>query len=392
MTILKNMSNLLFGKNNTSQAETSQMLAARMQSSSKLDLRDSDITPLSHDPMGFDYAYYPQEVGQLGDGHYIKFHIFTNKKTSAESIVEPGSFNADSNLGTASGRIGQEFKEKYTQIMTEGGKAFEGAKTYLTENSILDIGTGDIKSFINDLNFDLEPSDEDKERYKELFTKGPRDKFDTHNERVSGAIVLYTPAQTKFKYDVDYENADTGILGNMFTGTGSFLSLTSSGAAAVAELLTSALQIVSPGISGLLGRATGMAINPNMELAFKSVPFRPFTFNFTFAPKNKKELDEVHRIIRMFKFHMLPSMTQEEQFFISPSQFEIEYMYRKNQNSYIPKISKCVLRSMEIDYDNGEKFTTLKPDSDGASPQIIKIQLQFTEMAIITKETASVGY
>ena len=44
---------------------------------------------------------------------------------------------------------------------------------------------------------------------------------------------------------------------------------------------------------------------------------------------------------------------------------------------------------MEIDYDNGEKFTTLKPDSDGASPQIIKIQLQFTEMAIITKETVS---
>ena len=390
MTILKNMSNLLFGKNNTSQSETSQMLAARMQSSSKLDLRDSDITPLSHDPMGFDYAYYPQEVGQLGDGHYIKFHIFTNKKTSAESIIEPGSFNADSNLGTASGMAGKEFKEKFTEIINEGGKAFEGAKTYLTENSLLDGKiTGDIKNYFNDINFDLTPSTEDKERYKELFTKGPRDKFDTHNPKVSGAIVLYTPAQTKFKYDVDYENADTGVLGTLM-GTDNFLdTVTSAGLASLAELVTSALQVVSPGVGGLLSRATGMAINPNMELAFKAVPFRPFNFNFTFAPKNQKELEQVHKIIQMFKFHMLPSLTLEQQFFISPSQFEMEYMYRDKNNIYIPKIARCVLRSMEVDYSPGEKFTTLKPDSQGASPQIIKLQLQFTEMAIITKETVA---
>jgi hypothetical protein len=44
---------------------------------------------------------------------------------------------------------------------------------------------------------------------------------------------------------------------------------------------------------------------------------------------------------------------------------------------------------MEVDYSPGEKFTTLKPDSQGASPQIIKLQLQFTEMAIITKETVA---
>ena len=76
MSILRNMSNLLFGQTNTTQNETSQMLAARMQQSSKLNLKDSDIKPLSVDPMSFDYHYYPQEVGQLGDGHYMKFHIF----------------------------------------------------------------------------------------------------------------------------------------------------------------------------------------------------------------------------------------------------------------------------------------------------------------------------
>ena len=390
MTILKNMSNLLFGKNNTSQSETSQMLAARMQSSSKLDLRDSDITPLAEDPMGFNYSYYPQEVGQLGDGHYIKFHIFTNKKTSrvceVDYAFDPDTFHK-APRNTAAGMIGEKLAKELAGV---GGKAIE-TFDYLLDSSYSKM-LGDVKNYVDKIDFSTKPSTDQIKQYAKLFTEGPRDKFDTHNEKVSGAIVLYTPAQTKFKYDVDYENADTGVLGGLLGADSKLGTLASSGAAAVAELVTSALQIVSPGIGGLLGRATGMAVNPNMELAFKSVPFRPFNFNFTFAPKNQTELDQVHKIIQMFKFHMLPSMTMDEQFFISPSQFEIEYMYRKDQNSYIPKISKCVLRSMEIDYDNGEKFTTLKPDSQGASPQIIKIALQFTEMAIITKETASVGY
>ena len=116
MTILKNMSNLLFGKNNTSQSETSQMLAARMQSSSKLDLRDSDITPLAEDPMGFNYSYYPQEVGQLGDGHYIKFHIFTNKKTSrvcGVGDIAPDRFHK-APRNTAAGMIGEKLAKELT--------------------------------------------------------------------------------------------------------------------------------------------------------------------------------------------------------------------------------------------------------------------------------------
>jgi hypothetical protein len=67
-------------------------------------------------------------------------------------------------------------------------------------------------------------------------------------------------------------------------------------------------------------------------------------------------------------------------------------MYRQNENTYIPKLAKCVLTSMDVDYSPGEKFTTLKPTKDGASPQHMKITLQFTEMSIITKETVAGGY
>ena len=67
-------------------------------------------------------------------------------------------------------------------------------------------------------------------------------------------------------------------------------------------------------------------------------------------------------------------------------------MYRENENNYIPKIAKCVLENMEVDYSPGEKFTTLKPDSVGASPQLINVKMQFKEMSIITKQSISEGY
>ena len=63
MSILRNMSNLLFRSDRVSNEITNsyQDLGKRMAKSSKLRLGDSDIKPLSVDNKSFDYHYYPQE-------------------------------------------------------------------------------------------------------------------------------------------------------------------------------------------------------------------------------------------------------------------------------------------------------------------------------------------
>ncbi len=63
-----------------------------------------------------------------------------------------------------------------------------------------------------------------------------------------------------------------------------------------------------------------------------------------------------------------------------PSEFTIRYMYRGGNNNYLNHMTMCALIDMKIDYGAGEKFTTLKPDDQGASPQIIKINLAFKEV------------
>ena len=73
----------------------------------------------------------------------------------------------------------------------------------------------------------------------------------------------------------------------------------------------SSIFIPIPGIGAAVDKGRGFSQNPNLEMVFKSVPFRNFNFPYEFAPKNEKEKDEVQRILSMFKFHMLPEKFSE---------------------------------------------------------------------------------
>ena len=128
-----------------------------------------------------------------------------------------------------------------------------------------------------------------------------------------------------------------------------------------------------------------------MELAFQSVPFRNFQFEFDFAPKNQKEVEMVNKMINLFKFHMLPDVSNEK-YLITPSEFQIGYYYRDKANMYIPKVSRCVLTDMSVDYSPEGVFSTFKADSKGAMPVISKMTLSFTETEIMTKQTTADGY
>ena len=45
-----------------------------------------------------------------------------------------------------------------------------------------------------------------------------------------------------------------------------------------------------------------------MEVIFEKVGMRTFSYNFTFSPRNADETEDVQKIIKMFRFHMLPEL------------------------------------------------------------------------------------
>tara|TARA_B110000114_G_scaffold10035_1_gene9949 strand:- start:208 stop:1086 length:879 start_codon:yes stop_codon:yes gene_type:complete len=232
---------------------------------------------------------------------------------------------------------------------------------------------------------------------------------ESNHTYVTDSILLYMPPEgMKFNYSAEYEALETGVAGDLAQGLAGLVNADDfegaiksigKGLSGVTELTKmagfGALAII-PGMEnarGLYDKFRGQAKNPNLESVFKSVPFREFNFPFTFAAKNEKEKDSVHKILQMFRFHMLPQHKNDANgYFDVPSEFQITYMYRDNENQYLPRISRCVLKTCEIDYAPEGVVSTLTPDERGAPPTIIKMNLQFGETEIMTKETVAQGY
>jgi len=147
------------------------------------------------------------------------------------------------------------------------------------------------------------------------------------------------------------------------------------------------------GIKGFAKKAFGQASNPYMEVLFEGVGLREFTYNFTFSPRNEAETVDVQKIIKMFRFHMLPELNGgSSRFMTLPSTFDIHYMYQiskdvATENNFYSKIATCVLKGCEVDYSPDG----VKSFSSGAPTQI-KMVLSFQETEMLTKQHVNRGY
>ena len=361
-------------------------LAAKLLSKSPLEI--GAVGPTSHmaeNPYSYGTVYYPQETSNLGEGHYIIFDILSSKQSkfktntfdngklsdaSKNFVGEKGQIVGDF-FGNKSGRRLGTFNNRIKNIKSRG----------ITQtNRVRGVNSG-------------------------LFRMA-----ESNHTYITDSILLYMPPEgMKFTYKADYEALETGLAGDMAQGIAGVINeagfadkikALAKGTSGVALELTKSAGFgvlgIIPGFENaraVYDKFKGQAKNPNLESVFKSVPFREFSFPFTFAPKNVKEKDSVHKILQLFRFHMLPEhQNGANGYFNVPSEFQITYMYRDNENSYIPRVSRCVLKSCDIDYAPEQVISSLPPDERGAPPTIIKMDLSFGETEIMTKETVAQGF
>jgi len=353
-------------------------LAAKLASKSRLDIDKSPTAHLSadNDPFKYGMVFYPEETSNLGEGHYIMFDTIWNTRSlksegPQNSFISSKFGNIDSNFGLGESPGHRQRRERF--------------KKQGLDQSIL------------------------KGTKSGLHREG---QTQTH-KHLGSSIILYTPASAKFDYKATYEQAETKNIamlkdasGNVKKNIASFMSgdvtagqgmtdilgmLMETGGVIGRQVMQGALEVAFPGAAGFFTKQTGRALNPRMELAFQSVPFRSFNFEFDFAPKNQKEVDSVNKIMQLFKFHMAPDVSNEK-YMITPSEFQIMYYYRDKVNTYLPKISRCVLQDMSVDYAPEGVFHTFKSDVHGAMPVISKLNLTFSETEIMTKQTISEGF
>ena len=137
---------------------------------------------------------------------------------------------------------------------------------------------------------------------------------------------------------------------------------------------------------GLLSRAQGSVLNPNLELLFSGVNLRSFAFDFDFAPRNSEESNVVKQIIRIFKQSMAPktgSNTSGAGLFIdAPNVFILKYKTGSRDHPYLNKFKPCALTNMGVNYTGSGSYATYADKT----PVHMKLSLSFTELNPIYNE------
>lgn len=198
---------------------------------------------------------------------------------------------------------------------------------------------------------------------------GPRTK-----QNAAASIALYMPETLNFSYDARY-NDNASISGAMGSLTGSL------GQGMSSFIENTALKLAM--------NAAGYVFNPQQQVLFEGIDFRPYEMNFTFTPSSAEETRSVNEIIKTFRLHAAPEIGGIGNFFFTPpSIFNVSFKYAGKTNPNINLLKKSVLKNVAVNYaPNGWAAF----EGNGAPVQIT-LGLQFQEIVLVDKTEIRKGY
>lgn len=219
--------------------------------------------------------------------------------------------------------------------------------------------------------------------------------------RTDMVIALYMPATVEVTYNSAYEDKEIGLLGkaasNIIAAENKVQATSTEFKEGSPEVARNTADTFASGTKALDFARTGKVTTDRMELIFSGVSKRSFNYNFKFIPKSMEEAKMVREIINIFKFHMLPEVEGDQgksRVFVTPDVFDIEYHWvgKGEHNSYLNKVSTCVLENLNVKY-GGARYSAHIPDDTGDTPPVeSEMSLSFKELEIITKERAKEGF
>ncbi len=147
-----------------------------------------------------------------------------------------------------------------------------------------------------------------------------------------------------------------------------------------------------PGIGSGFKAAGRFQQNPYEEQLFNGIPFREFSFDFSFAPSSEAEGNEVLNIIKMFRTHSRPGFVDgflQAGLYTFPNEFRIEFKMNDKgslvPNTFLPKIHNCVCTNVTTNYTPEGFWVAMR---DGR-PISYNLSLSFTETQKITQQSLS---
>lgn len=159
------------------------------------------------------------------------------------------------------------------------------------------------------------------------------------------------------------------------------------GGAAIAEVVN--LFGANIDQNSFASRTQGVIINPNLELLFKGVDLRSFSFAFDMTPRSRDESNEIKAIINTFKRRMAPKTTIDGGtsasrgiFIQAPDVFDLEFKSGGRNHPFLFKMKTCALTNIQVNYAGTGAYTTYE---DG-TPIKMRMTLSFRELNPIYAE------
>lgn len=143
------------------------------------------------------------------------------------------------------------------------------------------------------------------------------------------------------------------------------------------------------GIGSSMLRLAGKAANTRKEMIFQDVALREFQMKFQMAARSPEDMKNIESIVRVLKYHAYPELTPNNFMWIYPALFDIVHYYRDGVNYHMPRHATSVLKSIAIDYSNGQGGVSVHHDG---SPVMITLDLTFMEIAMLNRQSIAKGY
>lgn len=375
---------------------------------------------------GLNFYRYPSELGSSRYNHYMLFEVFVREninqdfgtQITGEDPLDYTIRKALSRSRGSGGNVADIYKQAVDPLIGNFLKSATSDQLSDSSNSNFDPddelnirGSWDNEPALTSLYDDpsLFPGafgDEMRARARtstlanRLFQQLKTDLAKSFNtlKKAKESIALYMPDTLNFDYQHNYN--DLALSDNPLVMAAQAMA---AGASAIGPRkdVSGLSAFISEAISSLGGaglpgslEAVGLAVNPQFEVVFQSTSLRSFQFDFMFYPREEREAENVQKIINAFKFHAAPEILAGGggRYLLAPSAFDISFFYNGQINPNIPRISTCVCTAVQTDYaPNGFSTYELQNQPNPrlgrtGMPVAIRMQLQFKEMTLITKE------
>lgn len=383
--------------------------------------------PLSMQNYEHNLLRYPIDLGNADKGHYMMIHINRQEKTA----YNYNDISTDPTIISDRKRIAQRFGTATAVGNTDQNinwlnnvvndpevsyRSLVGDSTWNQlvnfKNSISGAGVK-VSEFANAISPEFVQTLENiggafADFGKQLKNGINDTTFLRRIKRTTDSIALYMPNTLAYTHQQEYSEISLG--GEFLPGATAALSVlrdsinNSSGIRGTASNISPFILELARrrGILSSLGQNTVQAVlantiggvtNPHLEVLYSSPKLRNFQFDFMFYPRSEVEAREVMSIIERLNFHQAPEVMQGTAgfFMVPPSEFDIEFYYNGKINPNIPKITTCVLTSLQTDYaPNGYHAYEVpgrnEPEFGGTgTPVGIRLTMNFMETRVMTK-------